>query len=110
MAFRYSRLGYVALIVPLLLAPASAAGTRSVDVQNKSGTLIDVGFRPNASSTLSSYGTVHAGKSEKFRLAENDAKIVVRSQACHGSSFSADLPQRSSITVVVEKGCKLDVK
>jgi hypothetical protein len=105
-----TKLVYAVLIVPLLLAPANAAGSRSVDVQNKSGTLIDVGFRPNASTTLSSYGTVHAGRSETFKVAENDAKIVVRSQACHGPSFSADLPQRSSITVVVEKGCKLDVK
>lgn len=108
--FPYSRLSYVLLIVPLLLATASAAGTRSVHIQNESSALIDAGFlQPPSSSTLSTYGTIHAGKSQTFTLAEGAAKIAVRSTACHGSAY-AELPQKPSITVVVEKGCKLIVK
>ncbi len=98
-----------ALVAPFLISIASAAGTRTVRIQNDMTALIDVGFlQPPSSTTLSSYGTLHAKTIQSFKLDDADARIVVKSSACHGSSY-APLPQRAT-TVVIESGCKLLVK
>jgi hypothetical protein len=98
-----------ALVAPFLTSVASAAGTRTVRVQNEMTALIDVGFlQPPSSTTLSTYGTLHAKTVQSFKLDEGDARIVVKSSACHGSSY-APVPQRAT-TVVIESGCRLVVK
>jgi hypothetical protein len=98
-----------AIVAPFLISVASAAGTRTVRVQNDMGVYIDVGFlQPPSSTTLSTYGTLHAKTVQSFKLEDADARIVVKSSACHGSSY-APLPQRAT-TVVVESGCRLVVK
>ena len=98
-----------ALVAPFLISVASAAGTRTVRIQNEMTDLIDVGFlQPPSSTTLSSYGTLHAKTVQTFKLEDSDARILVKSTACHGSSYAA-LPQRAT-TVVVETGCRILVK
>jgi hypothetical protein len=98
-----------ALIAPFVVAVASAAGMRVVTVYNESPALIDAGFlQPPSSTTLSVYGTLHPNGKLSFKLDEGDAKIAVRSGACHGSSYAL-VPLRAT-SVTVEKGCKLFVK
>ena len=103
------RLLCAALVAPFLISVASATGTRTVRVQNDMTALIDVGFlQPPSSTTLSTYGTLHAKTMQSFKLEDSDARIVVKSSACHGSTY-AQLPQRATM-VVVETGCRLLVK
>ncbi|HTU71429.1 MAG TPA: hypothetical protein VMF11_14080 [Candidatus Baltobacteraceae bacterium] len=98
-----------ALIAPLLIGVASAAATRTVRVQNETPALIDVGWlQPPSSTTLSRYGTLLANTAQPFKLDEGEAKVVVKSSACHGSS-SMLVPQRAT-TVIVESGCNLLVR
>lgn len=98
-----------ALIAPFLISVASAAGTRTVRIQNDTTALIDVGFlQPPSSTTLSTYGTLHAKTVQSFKLDEGDARIAVKSSACHGSSYAL-VPQRAT-TVVIESNCRLVVK
>jgi hypothetical protein len=98
-----------ALVAPFLISVASAAGTRTVRVQNDMTALVDVGFlQPPSSTTLSSYGTLHAKTVQSFKLDDTDARIAVKSSACHGSTYAL-LPQRAT-TVIVESGCRLLVK
>jgi hypothetical protein len=98
-----------ALVVPFLISVASAAGTRTVRVQNDMTALVDVGFlQPPSSTTLSTYGTLHAKTMQSFKLHDADARIAVKSSACHGSSYAL-VPQRAT-TVVIESSCRLVVK
>jgi hypothetical protein len=103
------RLLCAALIAPFVVAVASAAGTRVVTVLNESPALIDAGFlQPPSSTTLSIYGTLHPNGRLSFKLGDGDAKIAVKSSACHGSSYAL-VPARAT-SVTVEKDCKLLVK
>jgi hypothetical protein len=98
-----------ALIAPFLVTVASAAGTRVVTVYNESPALIDAGFlQPPSATTLSIYGTLHPNGKLSFKLGDGDAKIAVKSGACHGSSYAL-VPARAT-SVTVEKDCKLFVR
>lgn len=103
-------LGLVLLLVVLVGSPAFAAGKRYVMVVNNSDALIDVGFlQPPTSGVLSSYGTLHSKAQLKFTLDAGEARIAVRSQACHGSTYVL-LPTRENVTVYVANGCKVSVQ
>ncbi len=104
------RLGLALLLVAVLGSPALAAAKRYVMVVNNSDALIDVGFlQPPTSGVTSSYGTLHSKAQLKFTLDAGDARIAVRSQACHGSTYVL-LPTRENVTVHVANGCKVSVQ
>jgi hypothetical protein len=106
----YLRAGLALVLVAVFCAPAVAAGKRYVMVVNHSDALIDVGFlQPPTSGVLSLYGTLHAKAQQKFTLDAGEAKFVVRSKACHGSTY-AMLPTRENVTVGVVNDCKVIIQ
>lgn len=106
----YLRLGLALLLVAVFSAPAVAAGKRYIIVNNQSDATIDAGFlQPPTSTVLESYGTVSPAKSFTFTLSAADTKILVKSKACHGSTYVV-LPTRERVTVNVTNGCKVTVQ
>ncbi len=103
------RLGLAILLVTVFSATAVAAAKRYITVNNHSDATIDTGFlQPPSSTVLESYGTVNPAKSFTFTLNAVDTKIVVRSKACHGSTYVV-LPTRERVTVNVTNGCKVAI-
>ena len=104
------RLGLALLLVTVFSAPALAAGKRYVVVNNNSDATIDAGFlQPPSSTVLESYGTVNPQKSQTFTLNGVETKILVKSKACHGSTYVV-LPTHERVTVNVTNGCKVSVQ
>jgi len=106
----FLRFGLALVLVAAFSAPAVAAGKRYVMVVNRSDALIDVGFlQPPTSGVVSLYGTLHTKAQLKFTLDAGEAKFVVKSKACHGSTY-AMLPTRENVTVNVTNGCKVAIQ
>jgi len=93
-------------VLALLALPTAAAGTRTIYVQNKSTDMIDVGLvQPASSNTLEKYGNIHVNGELTFTLHEGEARMIVKSKSCFGST-STVLPAQLKITAIVEKDCK----
>lgn len=107
----FLRLGLALLLVAVFSVPAvAAASKRYIVVNNTSDATIDAGFvQPPGSTVLKAYGTMNPNKSQTFTVIAVETKIVVRSKACHGSTYLV-LPTREHVTVIVTNGCKVTVQ
>ena len=100
-------LSFALCAVLLTAGIAASAASRSIEVFNGSGYLIDVGFlQPPESHTLHSYGTIHDRQDQIFDLPDRATGITLRSSGCHGY-FHYTLPMKSHVRVMVLKGCKI---
>lgn len=89
------------------LAIASATATRSIEISNKAGALVDVAFlQPPSSYTAHSYGTIHNDDTQTFHLPDVPTAMSLRATGCHGI-FKYTLPTKSHIVVTVLKGCQI---